>query len=398
MFNTNIMKTNLLLILIFSIMLIGCSEEKMEPMGSNTTPPGQVTNVSIESQPGQVKLTYTLPKDQDLLYVKAVYLLNSGVEREIKSSYYTNSMILDGFGDTFEHDVKIYSVNRNETESEPLNVKVKPLENPIWEVFRSLEVKADFSGVKIQAENPSKHSIAVEVMIKDSLGTWQKSKGIETKSAKIEQTNRGLDTIEYEFRVTVRDRFLNYTDTITKKITPFYEAQADRTLFREMKLPGDAQQQHTGWLDMNRIWDGNKDWQAFERFMTVTYDLNPQTITFDMGQSIKLNRMTSWNWANGQLFYYQGMMRMFEIWGSNNPAADGSWDSWTLLGEFENIKPSGLPYGQQTTEDFEAGKQGFDFYFDDAPKIRYLRVKCIRNWEGTTWMEIKELEFFGDPR
>lgn len=392
------MKINLFLTLILLTILFGCSEEKMEPVGGNTTPPGQISNITVESQPGQVELTYSLPKDQDLLYVKAVYTLNSGEIREIKASYYTNSMILDGFGDTLVHDVKIYTVNSSEIESEPMNIQVKSLENPIWEVFRSLEIKPDFSGVNIQASNPAKHSVAVEVMVKDSLGNWQRSKGIETKSAKIEQTNRGLDTIQYEFRVTVRDRFLNYTDTVYAEITPFYEVQADRTLFREMKLPGDAQQQHTGWLNMDRIWDGNKDWEGFERFMTITHDLNPQTITFDMGQTMKLNRMTLWNWANDKRFYYQGMLRIFEIWGSNNPNPDGSWDNWTLLGEFENIKPSGLPYGEYSSEDFEAGKLGFDFYFKDAPKVRYIRLKSIKNWEGTTWLEIRELEFFGDPR
>ena len=88
---------------------MGCKEDRLEPMGHDSTPPGQVSNVGVESLPGKVKLTYTLPGDPNLLYVKAVYRLNSGAMREIKASYYTNTMTLDGFGDTNVHDVQVYA-------------------------------------------------------------------------------------------------------------------------------------------------------------------------------------------------------------------------------------------------------------------------------------------------
>jgi hypothetical protein len=96
---------------------MGCKEDRLEPMGHDSTPPGQVSNVGVESLPGKVKLTYTLPGDPNLLYVKAVYRLNSGAMREIKASYYTNTMTLDGFGDTNVHDVQVYAVNRSEVAS-----------------------------------------------------------------------------------------------------------------------------------------------------------------------------------------------------------------------------------------------------------------------------------------
>ncbi|MBN9267002.1 MAG: hypothetical protein J0I75_20995, partial [Hyphomicrobium sp.] len=36
------------------------------------------------------------------------------------------------------------------------------------------------------------------------------------------------------------------------------------------------------------------------------------------------------------------------IYGSNDPNADGSWDSWTFLRTCEAIKPSGSPAGTNT--------------------------------------------------
>jgi len=42
-------------------------------------------------------------------------------------AYYTDTLALVGFGDTLSHDVKIYSVGKNEKESGPLSVNVKRL-------------------------------------------------------------------------------------------------------------------------------------------------------------------------------------------------------------------------------------------------------------------------------
>ena len=165
---------------------MGCKEDRLEPMGHDSTPPGQVSNVGVESLPGKVKLTYTLPGDPNLLYVKAVYRLNSGAMREIKASYYTNTMTLDGFGDTNVHDVQVYAVNRSEVASDPVTVQVQPQENPIWDVRRSMVVSNDFSGVHVKAENPARETVAIEIMRKDSLGNWQNVEGYETSSPTIE--------------------------------------------------------------------------------------------------------------------------------------------------------------------------------------------------------------------
>lgn len=389
-------------LILFIFLAQGCKEDKLEPQENNATPPGQVSNIQVENQSGQAVIRYTLPSDQDLLYVKAVYRLASGVIREVKASYYTNSMILDGFGDTEEHEVSIYAVNRSETLSEPVKVIIRPLENPIWKVRKSLTVSPDFSGINIKASNPDKYDIAIEIMRKDSLGNWTAFPSIYTSAPKINETKRGLDTLQYSFGVTVRDRFMNYTDTVLADIVPYYEESLSKSLFRKLELPGDAKVQNPA-LGMDKIWDGNADHTNHNRLLTVTTDVEPQHITFDMGQSAKLSRIKIQNFGEtlhdgNRLFYYRGQLRFFEIWGSENPSADGGWDGWTRLGAFECVKPSGLPYEQQSSEDWDKMVYGVDYLFDNSPKIRYIRIRSIENWEGTTWMEIQEVTLYGDNR
>lgn len=389
--------------------LSGCVQYLPSPRGDDMTPPKVVTNVQVENLPGKAKLTYQLPDDASMLYVKAEYILNSGVKREIKASLYTNTMTLDGFGDTGVHEVKLYSVSRNEIASEPIVVKVQPLENPIWNVLRSLELSEDFGGMLIRAENPEEENVVIEVSVKDTLGQWTKLTSIESRAPIIERSHRGLDTLDYHLGVAVRDRFLNYTDTTFVNIKPIYEVELDKSKFRSLSLPGDAKSNGEGWLDIHTIWDGVNDVASVTRWLSkpTPDDPTPQVITFDTGVTAKLSRFVWWGYGydggdmiDGRRQFYIGEhMRFFEVWGTDQPNPDGSFDGWTLLGSFENIKPSGLPQGQQTVEDYELGVNGFEYTFpSNIPRVRYLRIRNIESWGATTDFGIVEIELYGDPR
>ena len=42
---------------------------------------------------------------------------------------------------------------------------------------------------------------------------------------------------------------------------------------------------------------------------------------------------------------------------------------------------------------------GFDAEADPlAPRTQYLRFKQILNWEGTTWLDLTEIQVYGDNR
>lgn len=397
-------KIDILIVQVFIIMLYifsGCSEEKMGPFENNQNAPGHVKIISVKSGPGTVILQYSLPKDEDLLYIKAVYSLRSGVQREVRASIYNNSMTLDGFFDTEEHEVQIYCFNRSEVASEPLSIKVKANEHPIWDIYRSLEILPDFMGVKIKAKNEKKMDVAISLCYLDSLNHWKNLDGIYTSASSINQTIRGLDTLSYKMGVVLRDRFLNYTDTIYKNIAPFFEIALEKSKYKDGTLPGDTKQRKSS-MGIVSLWDGWTD--MAQRMMTEQPESGPAWITVDLGQEAKLSRIKIWTYpewmgSNKSIFYYNGTPRFFEIWGSANPASDGSWDSWTLMGNYEVIKPSGLPFGQTSDEDDRKARAGFDFDFTaESPKVKYLRFKSIENWMGTTWLDMTEIQVYGDNR
>lgn len=385
--------------------VVSCQEEgNQEPIESDSVAPGQVTNVQVEPGPGIVTLSYTLPSDENLLYVKAVYTLKNGTQREVKASYYTNTMVLDGFFDTDEHEVKLYSYNRSEVASEPLVIKVTPEESPLWEVRRTLALNPDFMGVKVTADNTAKADVAIQVFYKDSTDNWVNMEGIYTATTKINTTLRGLDTLKYEVGAVIRDKYQNYTDTLFATISPYFETKLDKGKFRGANIGNADTPIRQGSFGVSWLWDGIRN--ASARYMTAQpKDGSPAFVTIDLGQVAQLSRIKFWTypeWFPTGIwpYYYKGSPRIIEVWGSMDPNPDGSWDdSWYLLAHHEVIKPSGLPMGQMTDEDKRKAEAGFNIDCDPlAPKVKYIRFKQLLNWEGTTWLDMTEIEVYGDNR
>lgn len=392
-------------ILCFFAFLVGvlssCEEEGKRISENRMEAPGVVTNVSIENLPGAAKISFTAPKDPDLLYIKAEYTLASGRKMQVKSSYYNNSLMVEGFGEQVPHTVLLYAVNRSEVQSEPLEVVVNPLENPIWDTFRSLEAIAAFGGIRITASNEVQKNVTIEIM-KDSLGEWVPSvDNIYSEAKNITRTIRGLDTIPQTFAITVRDKYLNYTDTLVTELTPLYESALPKSRYAPVVLPTDAAMAYQSTV-LRNLWDGETfHWPNV--VVTVANGGLPQWITFDVGQLAKMSRIVIWNYSeytnSGRMYYYGGNLKDFEIWGSTNPAPDGSWDSWTLLGKYDDTKPSGLPYGQQSPEDYELAYNGISYDFDvAASKMRFIRIKSNKNWVGSSFMALAEVQVYGDAR
>ena len=93
-------------------------------------------------------------------------------------------------------------------------------------------------------------------------------------------------------------------------------------------------------------------------------------------------------------------MKRFEIYGSANPSLSGALDNtWTLLGSYTVTKPSGLPYGTDDANDQAAAIAGFSWEADvTAPKVKYIRIRCLENFAGGTAQSVNELRVYGDPR
>ncbi|PAW94796.1 hypothetical protein CKK33_15355 [Mucilaginibacter sp. MD40] len=387
--------------LLVAVILSGCKQDKTGPLENNNTPPGPVSNVSVQNGPGNATLTYILPTDKDLLYIKAVYKLANGQSMEVKASYYGNKLVVEGFGDTNEHEVLLYAVNRSEKASAPVSVKVKPLENPIWGVYRSLKVSPDFGGVNFKATNPAKADLTIELFIQSKGKLVSTGKNIYTSTTEVDQSIRGLDTVTQKLGITIRDRWLNHTDTLFVNVKPLYETIIPKSGYKEVILPTDTKQQYDG-TSIPQLWDGNiMDWPSC--VLTSTSTVDPQWITFDVGKLATLSRITIWDYPEymnqGRTYFYGGDLKEFEVWGTDNPTPDGSFANWVLLGSFTSKKPSGSAYGVQTSEDYAFANAGINYTFKSvSKKVRYLRIKSIKNWQGTSFMSISEVQVYGDPR
>ncbi|MBO9731525.1 MAG: DUF4959 domain-containing protein [Chitinophaga sp.] len=384
---------NFFTLLIASMVLLvaACQKETHDPINTTGNKPDVLKNLNVTNMAGSAKISYSLPDNKDILYVKAVYTIKSGTPREIRSSYYNNYLVVDGFGDSLAHDISLYVVSRNEIASDPVVTTVKPLSPPMMTVRRSLIVKEDFGGINIAFTNSSKADLAIVTLAADSTGALAPADVHYTKLEGGNYSVRGFAAEKRKFAFFVRDHWGNQSDTIIQEIVPIFEKLLDKSTFREVKLPGDTD---FGWgYPISGLWNGTM-WHSADKL-----DGFPMSITFDLGVTAQLSRIALWQRPN-EWIYLQNNVRKFEIWGSTNPASDGSWDSWTRLVEHTVIKPSGLPVGQKTQDDIDASIAGEQMTVPlDAPRVRYIRIKILRTWtDGGYAANIQEMKFWGNDK
>lgn len=380
------------------VLFLSCQKLERLPITNDGTAPGAVSNVNVENLEGAALLTYNLPTDQDLLYVKAEYTTKEGVKREFKTSSYDNKIYLNGFANAEPYEVKLYAVDKGENASAPVNVTVNPLTPPYLKVRESIRIFPDFGGVTTFFDNPAAGDVAIVLLKNDSLGNFSPVNTYYTDLKNGLFSTRGFDSTEAKFGVYIRDRWGNRSDTLVAQLKPIFEMLLDRTKMRGLVLPGDAPL-YAGNSGVNNLFNGD-----------ITFWLNyhtnaqpmPQWFSFDMGVTAKLSRL-KWFMRSGDAatWYYYSLHnpRNVEIWGSNNPSPDGSWDSWTLLTTHEQIKPSGLPIGQLDQNDLAAATAGEEVMIPiDAPAVRYIRFKTLRTWSDGNYVNFMELSLWGSPQ
>lgn len=376
-----------------------------EPLCDDPTAPALVTNIRVENREGLAKIMYTVPEDDNLLYVQAEYVGTNGEPIETKASYYVDSIVVNGFADTAEHEVKLYSVSKCGAKSEPVLVTVKPEEAPIFKVFRSLKIENSFGGFRITAANPTGDNIGIIVLSQNEFKEYEvdnyKSVYITAGETDILAKIRGMDTVTQRLGFYIQDRWGNSSDTLYQDVTPIYETELDKSKFKTYALPGDAPQVTNG-ARLEYAWDDRTGWPYTSFTDQTSGGSNPHIITFDMGVTGKLSLIwiRPYPELDPQQYYYLTTLKRFEIYGSTNPSTNGDLDnSWTLLDSFEVIKPSGTAYGKDTDLDRETAAAGFNFEIPlNAPKVRYLRIRCLENWAGGTAQSINEITVYGDPR
>jgi hypothetical protein len=395
------MNTKIIIKICFMFLAAGfvwhaCEEEPIGQQPTDSVPPGMVSNIQVENTPGGAKLSYTLPDDEDLLYVKAVYTRNGEV-CESRTSLYKDTLKVEGYGDMSQHEVQVIAVDRSRNESSPVSATIQPLEPEVTTIGNTIDLVADFGGVTAQWIN--NHRAEISVIVSQESDSLMEYVPLETFYSSVTEgagAIRGMDTIPAKFGVFVQDHWGNRSEMKYFELTPIYETLFDRLLFRDASLPGDGPHYGGGW-SLPHIWDGTKaaDQGYSSQGGTGVW---PQSITVDLGVLAQISRVRLYQ-RMGSYSFAEGNPRLFEIWGAETLDPSGNWDSWIKLMDCESIKPSGLPLGENTNEDLEVSREGEDFVNSPSnPKVRYIRFKILRTWAGGDNFQICEIEVFGDNR
>lgn len=398
--------------------LYSCKEDIVGQYPVEFVAPDTVRNVTFESLPGAVQLTYKLPEDADLLYVKARYNLDNGEQMESAASAFTNTMLLEGFGrgDSLR-TVEIVAIDVNKNVSKPVYIKVMPLESPIYDVFETIKSGADFGGIYLKWTNPLKHKIVVVVTTLDNAGKPMVALGgkfyssVDTAIVNV----RGYDTIPRNFYIQVQDRWGNKTEIDTMlNVKPIFEQLIPKTF--HARWNGDPlipYQEYNSAFSVNMVWNNKygstSNGDCFSTRSgggvsnSITYDLNSQA-----------NNATGDGWiipSRIKIFArnttgYSSTPEYLRVWGSTSPNVTmgntSGPDAWVLLSPPEgfNITPPSGATGPTATTDDKTYliETGYDLTFPSGtPAIRYVRFEAVRMWGGAnnTTYTYGEINWYG---
>lgn len=376
---------------------------------ANVPIPSPVTVTDVRPISGGAVIKVSIPDDPHLKGVVAVYE-RGGVEVNTKISRYVDSLFVEGYADTQEHTVNVYSFNVNEERSAAVPVKFTPLPPAIMTVKAS--IAESFGGVKVHIENnTSRSDLAICILKDDDLSDygkklsdmkWTEVTTLFTASEDIFLSRRGLEPKEAIFGLYLRDHWGNISDTLTSILTPIVESKLDTVkvngklhyVFKNANLGDDnCKSTNPGYYPVEALWDGSGLSSIPHFFVSEESGPSPTWLTIDLGNKARLSRITTLP-RIGYVIYGGGAVRDYEFWGSMAPTGEavpptsdnpyGFDDSWFCLGKFTQAKPSGylsngLP-GDITPEDSQVYNDGNDFELDPVQfprcndEVRYLRV------------------------
>jgi hypothetical protein len=380
-----------------AVLCFSCDEKEILPISASSGKPEKVEIIPSDSIiPGGVVINYKIPPVNDIIEIKAVYTLSNGQVRESSSSFYTSYMTIEGYNDTDEHEAKIYTINRAREISDPVTVRFSPGESPLNKAATSMQILGDFGGVNFNWRNPDKASLIFEFYTENEQSEMVTMDILSSKSDSTDIAFRGYDPVPCKFAVNIRDNFGNSSGMIYPEggtVIPLYEIQLDKKIQRVMTVAGDV-----GW----DYWEGRLAFLIDDDVQTVIHS-NSNTVpgasvTLDIGKKARLSRFKLYpRQQTDYVIYGQGNFRIFEVYSSDeegdNPSGD--WSTWTLRKVCTVVKPSGS--SGTTSDDIAAGKAGYDFSLPvDMPKVRYLRIKVLECWTGSTFSHASELNVYGN--
>lgn len=406
--NTYLLYICLIIPILFVLGACQKTEGYNTPASSDLTKPGMVTNIKVDNFNGGANITYTLPNSKNLLYVMAQYKINDKVARETKSSYYSDTITVEGFAKKAAYEVTLYAVSRANVKSDPVIVKVNPDTPPYLLLKPTVTVQASFGGLKVLGNNPLKKSLGIVMLKVDQTNFSDIVDQYYSNKDSISYSLRGFPPVAQKFGYYVTDSYGNISDTTYLSATPFFETVLDKNKFFVYNLPTDSRIGY-GW-DLPNLWNGKTDGNGWHSSPDGSL---PVIATFGLGITAKLSRFVMWERPDGddRFAFGHGNPKLFSLWGSDKaqpadiplprtaPAGTVLGD-WTNLGNFNfPDPPSGLKPAAHNASDNDFVKAGVNFDVPLAsPKVRYLRLSVGTTWSNGSFAHVMEMTFYGDTR
>lgn len=413
---------NQILILIILLTVAACKKQQRFTMESDSTPPGKITLRSYQPLYGGARFFYTIPNDEDLLGVEAVYTNENNQTFKFMSSYFIDSLDVYGFADIRDYKVQLFAVDRAGNRSEPLDVSITPLEPAYRKVASTIQAKPGFSSFFLDWNNELQQNITVYVDYEfPDKGTTRNLTTVFSSNLLTDRrfVNDLFLTPSEKVKVKVRvgDIYGNITDPIDK---------GEFNLFEDVQIP------KQNWVLPNandsiggvpmcfgnglegrsaKVIDGIIDrgdnlnfmhTQARGRTGRAADGNMPWNFIIDLGAKYEISRIITTQRHSGGLAnvnrgqYYQsenvGLFRVY-IW-------DDVKNAWEFIMEHKIPVPQGLTE-LEFVKKGEAGDMAY--MFPDNPAYtkatRWFRYEAVKSFNGNYTLDdancLSEITLFG---
>ena len=389
------------IISVFTILLITVSCQDTE--SGDVTAPGKLIVETITPTNGGGIISYTLPDDSDILFVRAEYTNTLGEDVFRVSSVHNNEVEISGLNQTTPIEVNLFVVDNNDNKSEPTTAEFVPLESFIYLVQESIEFSADLGGVRVSWENIESKTVYVYVHIQN--GEDEEIRILSSNSPLENRFIRGLEATELTFLTKVADFDGNVTDLEEKGVySPLFEEVIDKStwsLVSNQSINGNAWEGSTV-----NFWDDIVDTTQTDSdnsYFIIWRDQNggtlnwPLDIVVNLNKNVKINRLKVWQrafWYNGPspttAYYYQEEnMKSFDLFASNNG------QEWTLLGQYDIGNPMDAD-GNIPSDAMESAANVHDFELDGVSEsFNYLKISITSNYGSDTYCHGSEITLYG---
>ncbi|MEG1586229.1 MAG: DUF4959 domain-containing protein [Bacteroidales bacterium] len=398
---------NILLWILPLLLITSCREKE-----TDLDMPAPVQILDWTPITGGAIFTYELPEDENFLYVKAVYTLQTGTVMTKRSSLFSNTLTIDGIGGEKDYAIKLYSVNRSGKESAPVTVMVRTKEFSSNFVLESIRLIPGFSSVICTWENDTQALVNIVI-------TFEVSENKEITKIYASNTGAGrydVSNVEakYHYYVQVKDQYGNITskrdmgevapleDYKLTKVVQSSTTGLDSLLWRAL-TQNELKEHANGTLKtaphsalegrIDRFFDDQIDVsskQNFNYFHTGTAGY-PFSYFIDLGKQVEVSRFRIHQRdyaSSGSEFYAGSNVETFELYASND------LDNWELLREATIIKPNNEQIALLEARD------GHLFVIDeDEPKFskpfRYLQYKGKKGFVSSSGGCASEITLYG---